>query len=192
MINVNQPVRILAICDPGTTQEQIRTALASQEEFQLVRFLNTLEKWSKEVHAAEPGMIIIAHQVGGQPTLDVIDDIAMQFPEVPVVAVLPDNDSLRYQQVNLAGARASVIEPFTQASLLSTLRRVRDLEARRGRYQETAPASVDQEARLPRTYAVFSPRGGVGTSTLAANLAAEMHEEKIGRASCRERVCYAV
>jgi len=37
--------------------------------------------------------------------------------------------------------------------------------------------SVDQEVRLPRTYAVFSPRGGVGTSTLAANLAAEMHEE---------------
>jgi pilus assembly protein CpaE len=181
MINANQPVRVLAICDPGATQDQIQTALANQAEFQLVKFLNSLDKLSKEVHAAEPGLIVIGHQVGGQPTIDVIDDVAMQFPEVPLVAVLPEGDPLRAQQATLAGARAFVTEPFTQASLLSTLRRVRDLEARRTKYQGVAPGKAEEGAQPLRTFAVYSPRGGTGVSTLAASLAAEMHEETAAR-----------
>jgi pilus assembly protein CpaE len=181
MMNPNQPVRVLAVCDPGTTQEQVRTALENQAEFQLVGVLNTLEKLSKEVHAAEPGLIVISHVVGGQPTLDVIDDVALQFPEVPLVAVLPEGDPLKAQQATLAGARAFITEPFTQASLLSTLRRVRDLEARRARSQGIVPTAVEEEARPLRVYTVFSPRGGVGVSTVATNLAIEMHEETAAR-----------
>lgn len=180
MMNPNQPMRILAICDPGITLEQIRDALSNQTEFQLVNILHSLEKLAKEIHAAEPQLIVITHQVSGQLTLDVIDDIVMQFPDVPLIAVLPDNDPLRAQQVTLAGARAFIVEPFTQANLLSTLRRVRDLEARRSKVQERQPTEAREETKPLRTFTLFSPRGGVGTSTLAVNLAVEMHAESRG------------
>jgi pilus assembly protein CpaE len=131
----------------------------------------------KEIRAAEPDLIIIAHQVAGQGTLDVIDDIVMQFPETPLVAIMPDTDPMYAQQVMLAGARAFIAEPFTQVNLLSTLRRVRDLEARRQKSQSREPVQVAQSVSPLRTFAVYSPRGGVGCSTLATNLAIEIRAE---------------
>jgi pilus assembly protein CpaE len=137
-----------------------------------------LEKLVKEIHAAEPDLIMVGHEIGGQGTLDVIDDIVMQFPEIPLVAILPDNDPTRAQQVMLAGARAFITEPFTQVNLLSTIRRVRDLEARRSKSQQVFdPVQVAESVRPLRTFAVFSPRGGVGCSTVATNLAIEIRAE---------------
>lgn len=170
-------VRVIYIGDPGPDQDQIAVALASQNDFQLVKNLGKLDQMVKEIRAAEPGVIVISYEVAGQGTLDVIDDIVLQFPEVPLVAILASNDPLNAQQVMLAGARAFITEPFTQVNLLSTLRRVRDLEARRSKsqVQETGPAA---QGTMPlRTFAVFSPRGGVGCSTLATNLAIELRAE---------------
>jgi pilus assembly protein CpaE len=176
-------VRVLYIGEPGPNQDQIAVAFTSQSDMQLVKTLANLEKMVKEIRAAEPDLIMIAPVVAGQGTLDVIDDIVMQFPEVPLVAILPDDDPTRAQQVMLAGARAFITEPFTQVNLLSTLRRVRDLEARRAKSQQVLdPVQVAEAARPLRTFAFFSPRGGVGCSTLATNLAIEL------RAECGESV----
>ena len=175
--DTNLQVRVLYIGDPGPNQEQITTALASQPDFQLTKSMSNLDKMIKQIHAVEPDMILISHQVASQGTLDVIDEIVMQFPELPLVAILPDHDPLRAQQVMLAGARAFITEPFTQVNLLSTLRRVRDLEARRVKSQDVTPQQVSEGVHRLRTFAVFSPRGGVGCSTLAANLAVELRAE---------------
>ena len=175
--DTDMQVRVLYLGDPGANQDQISVALAAQADFQLVKTLANLDKLVKEIRAAEPDLIIISPQVAGQGTLDVIDDIVLQFPEVPLVAILSDNDSLSAQQVMLAGARAFITEPFTQVNLLSTLRRVRDLEARRTKSQVQDAGPVAQTVRPLRTFAVFSPRGGVGCSTLAMNLAIEVRAE---------------
>jgi pilus assembly protein CpaE len=173
----NTQVRVLYIGDPGADQDQISVALASQSDFLLVKTLSNLDKLVKEIHAAEPGLIIIGHQVADQGTLDIIDDIVLQFPDVPLVAILPDDDPVRAQQIMLAGARAFITEPFTQVNFLSTIRRVRDLEARRARSQTVETVQVTESIRPMRTFAVYSPRGGVGCSTIAANLAIELRAE---------------
>ena len=175
--DADMQARLLYIGEPGANRDQIQVALASQSDFQLVKALNSLDQLNKEIRAAEPDLIIIAPTVAGQGTLDVIDDIVMQFPEIPLVAILEDNNQTRAQQVMLAGARAFISEPFTQVNLLSTLRRVRDLEARRSKSQTLEPLQAFEAARPLRTFAVFSPRGGVGCSTVAVNLAIELRAE---------------
>jgi pilus assembly protein CpaE len=176
--DTDNQVRVLFLGEPGADQEQIRAALETQADFQLVRTLSTLDNLVKEIHAAEPDLIMIAQEIGGQGTLDVIDDIVMQFPETPLVAILPDSDPTRAQQVMLAGARAFITEPFTQVNLLSTLRRVRDLEARRAKSQQVFdPVQMAETVRPLRSFAVFSPRGGVGCSTVAMNMAIELRAE---------------
>ena len=109
--------------------------------------------------------------------MDIIDDIVMQFPEIPMVAIMPYTDPMYAQQIMLAGARAFIAEPFTQVNLLSTLRRVRDLEARRSKSQALEPVQVADSVTPLRTFTIFSPRGGVGCSTLATNLAIEIRAE---------------
>ena len=168
----------MAIMDAGPVEQQIAAALNAQADFQLVDLATSLERAPLLIRAAQPAVILIDEQVGGQPTVDMIDDLALQFPEAALVAILPEGDSARTQRVILAGARAFIVHPFTQVNLLSTLRRVRDLEARRRRTRVDEPAPLADGALQPlRVLSVFGPRGGVGTSTLAANLAIALAEE---------------
>lgn len=175
MPTLSSTTRIVAITDAGPTRQQIIDTISAQQDFTLAALLRDLEHSGRELRAAEPEIILIDHQLGGHPTLDIIDDLAMQFPEAALVAILPDNDPLRAQQVTLAGARAFIVQPFTQVNLLSTLRRVRDLERRRAKPQvESQPKETG--AQPLRTLAVYSPRGGSGCSTVAANLAIALRE----------------
>lgn len=177
MADRNNQTRIVAIGDPGPMQQQIVTALNAQPEFELVDIISSTERLSREIHAAEPEIILMDQELGGQSTLDIIDEVALQFPEAAVVAILSQEDAHLAQQVTLAGARAFLIQPFTQINLLSTLRRVRDLESRRLKSRTVAAVSATDTSRPLRTITVFSPRGGSGCSTVATNLAIGLYEE---------------
>lgn len=170
------PIRVLVVCDSGPVQEQVTAALSNQPEFQLIDLLTVSDRMMREIRAAEPDLILVDHMVGGQSTLDLLDELASTFPETALVAILPGEDPLRAQQVMLAGARAFMVQPFTQVNLISTLRRVRDLESRRF-VNRQAPTVVEERQRPLRILTVFSPRGGVGVSSLAANLALGFQEE---------------
>lgn len=178
MPDTDNRVRVVAIAEPGPTQLQITAALNAQPDFHLMDLLPTLEKVSHEVRAAQPDMILIDHQVGGQSTLDVLDDLGNQFPDTPITAILPDSDPVHAQQVMLAGARAFLVQPFTQVNLLSTLRRVRDLEMRRRQAHQHQATKKGADSTGPlRVISVYSPRGGVGCSSVASNLAIALREE---------------
>jgi pilus assembly protein CpaE len=171
--------RVVAVAEPGSTAQQISTALNTQADFVLADLVSALDKAPQLIRAAQAEIILVDHTLGGQPTIDALDDLALQFPQAAVVAILPDGDAVRVQQVILAGARGFLVQPFTQVNLLSTLRRVRDLEARR-KYLPGSTAVAEgtaEDLKPPRMLAVFGPRGGVGTSTLAINLAIALKEE---------------
>jgi pilus assembly protein CpaE len=170
--------RVIVISDPGSTQQQIITALNSEDSFELIDVLVSTDSLSREIRPAKPDIVIVDHQLSGQSTIDIIDELALQFPEIAIVAVLPENDPVATQQVMLAGARAFIVQPFTQVNLLSTLRRVSELEARRVQSQIGPTADYGSELERPvRSFSVYNPRGGVGSSTIAANLAIALHEE---------------
>ncbi len=177
MAATTNPSRVIFIGDPGPVQQQITTAMGSQTEFQLVDVLTSPDRLIRELHAAEPNIILIDHLLGGQPTLDIIDDISLQYPGAAVVTILPANDPVIIQQVTLAGARAFLIQPFTQVNLLSTLRRVNELEARRGKILPSAEGSRIEDVKPLRNVAIFSPRGGAGCTTIALNLAISLYED---------------
>ncbi|OGO10745.1 MAG: hypothetical protein A2030_08230 [Chloroflexi bacterium RBG_19FT_COMBO_50_10] len=174
---VNKQTRVVALCDPGATQQQITEALSAQNEFILVDVLASKEMLARQLRASEPEIILVDSQLEGESTMDIVDDIALQFPSASVVAILPTNDPLIAQQVMLAGARAFLITPFSQINLVSTLRRVSELEGRRQQTQTYIPAQVLEATRPLRSVTVYSPRGGTGVTSIAANTAIALAEE---------------
>lgn len=177
MSAASAPIRIVAICDSGPTEQQITVALGSQDDFQLAGVLNSIERLTRDIATTDPGIVIIDHTIEDRPGLDIIDDIAQQFPNISIVAVVHENDPVEIQKVILAGARSFIIKPFSQLNLLSTLRRIQELESRRTRLQ---PSTSTKEARAThplQTVTVFSPRGGTGCTSTAINLAIAIHEE---------------
>ncbi len=170
-------IRVVALCDPGATLQQITEALNTQNEFTLVDVLSSKEMLARQIRAAEPDILLVDSQLESESTMDIIDDLALQFPSSAVVAILPNNDPLVAQQVMLAGARAFLIAPFSQINLVSTLRRVTELEGRRQQTQSYLPTQLPEATRLLRSVTFYSPRGGTGVTSLAANTAIALAEE---------------
>jgi pilus assembly protein CpaE len=177
MSPMNKQVRVVALCDPGATLQQITEALNAQNEFSLADIIASKDRLNRQIRAAEPDILLVDSNLGGEPTIDIIDDLALQFPNTAVVSILPTNDPLVAQQVMLAGARAFLIAPFSQINLVSTLRRVSELEGRRQQTQTYVPARVMESTRPLRSVTVYSPRGGTGVTSIAANLAIALAEE---------------
>ncbi len=170
-------IRVVALCDPGPTQQQISEALGSQTEFVLADIIASKEMLARQIRTAEPDILLVDSQLGGESTIDIIDDLAIQFPTSAVVAILPTNDPLVAQQVMLAGARAFLISPFSQINLVSTLRRVTELEGRRQQTQTYVSSQILESSRPLRSITVYSPRGGTGVTSIAANTAIALAEE---------------
>ena len=171
MASNNQPARIVFIGEPGATQQQITTALNNQSEFELANVLSARDRLAREIRAIEPRLILVDHILEGIPTVDLLDDLALQFPDLAIIAILPKEDAVLVQQVMLAGARAFLVQPFTQVNLVTTLKRVKELESRRQQLQVVATTKGSDTVAPLRSIAVFSPRGGTGVSTISANLA---------------------
>ena len=147
MADSSRITRVVSIGDPGDTQQQISAALTAQPDFQLADVLVSFERLARDIGAAAPDIILMDHQLGGEPTLDIVDDVAQQFPDTAIVAILKESDPVQIQQVMMAGARGFIIQPFTQISLLSTLRRVSELEGRREKIAAGSQFTAAEKAR---------------------------------------------
>jgi pilus assembly protein CpaE len=175
MSQLKNPAIVIAFIDPGQIQQQVRSALESNSEFELIAELDGAENAAQRVHAATPDIILVDQQIAGQTSLDLVDALSQRYADIPIVALLDDDEAKRAQQYLMAGIRSFMIKPFTQVSLLSTLRRVRELEGRRTAAQPVEQSGYIAEAGPPQIITVFSPRGGVGCSTIATNLAVALH-----------------
>jgi pilus assembly protein CpaE len=121
----------------------------------------------------------VAHNVvvldavpGSPPVADLCRDIRAvpELAEVPIL-VLTSNDDVE-ERIHLleAGADDVMIKPVDDRELDA---RVEALDLRHRRSKELRPSTVVSATRRPgrRLITVYSPKGGVGTTTVSVNLA---------------------
>lgn len=169
-------VRVLPITSNKLVKDSITAALETESNYFLLDDEAIDEDIMDGIYSLQPDYILLDYAFQGADALALIDGVTMQFPEIVVVVLLPQNQLSDSNNVILAGARAFLMQPFTQIELLSTLQRVKELVAR------TVIVQPEQTSAQPLissrgTFVVFSPRGGAGTSSVAINLALAMFEQ---------------
>ena len=96
-----------------------------------------------------------------------------------MMSVQGEQDYLRRSM--LAGAREFLVKPFSADELINAIRHVNELEkVRRARYAPLAPvgggARLGAASESGKIISFFSPKGGVGRTTIATNLAVALHQ----------------
>lgn len=96
-------------------------------------------------------------------------DLTSSLPDVPLLALVTPEHLADLQDARFAGAQDFVAFPINHQHFQATLERALQIQP--------APSTG---AKKGRTIAVASLKGGIGRSTLAANLAVALRQRKIG------------
>ncbi|HEY0738204.1 MAG TPA: response regulator [Herpetosiphonaceae bacterium] len=126
--------------------------------------------------AYRPDILLIDEGISVVPALDVARQIALAAPGTAAIIVSMRSDAELLQQALVAGARDVLVRPLMLDSLRTSILRAHELEQARTKQLMHFQAESMLTARSS-VIAVYSPRGGAGTSTIATNLAVALAHE---------------
>lgn len=174
--NPQDPIRVLAISSNELMLDLIKTALERDTRYFFIDQQKLDDELMEGIEKLQPNCILLDYLSSIANPLELIDSISLQFPEIIIVAILPEDKTIEANHVVLAGAHAFIVQPFNQKELLDTLGRVKELHQRS--HQTKNPDDAGEIPMATRgTFVVFSPKGGVGCSTVAINLAIALKED---------------
>lgn len=123
----------------------------------------------------EPDVILFDYEFSHHPFY-LIDKIASEYPSSVLVTILPESQVTKSDQVVLSGARAFVLFPYRSDNLILTIRRMEELAGRNRQVPSLPLPSSEVKPTVKNIFTVFSPKGGVGCTTVATNLAISLQK----------------
>jgi pilus assembly protein CpaE len=127
----------------------------------------SFEKGYEIIHKKRP-LVVIMEILSDKldESIERIKLLLERFPQISVFAVSTDKSADTILKVMRAGATEYLLKPVSDIDLVAALQKL-------GRLWITKPSP---EAQLGKIYTLFSPKGGVGNTTVAVNLAVNIFE----------------
>lgn len=119
------------------------------------------------VRRHHPALILLAAQLPETDSLHLAENIQRQVPQAVLVLIGRTPDAALLRRAMRAGAREYLVEPVDAGELAEVLERFQPL---------LAAASLAPERRSGSVIVVGSNKGGVGKTTISANLAVALRE----------------
>ncbi|MDA8238418.1 MAG: response regulator [Chloroflexi bacterium] len=171
---MSDQIRVLIVDDIAETRDHLSKLLGFEKDIEVVGAAASGAEALEMAAKLHPDVVLMDINM---PEMDGIATTELLTSRVPMAAVVMmsvqgEADYLRRSM--LAGAREFLVKPFSSDELTASLRQVHAREREKiGRI--SAPAADlrgGADAREPgRVVAVFSPKGGVGRTTIAVNVA---------------------
>jgi pilus assembly protein CpaE len=168
-------IKVLVVDDIVDTGSQISKLLAFEPDMDVVGFASSGQEALELTRNLQPDVVLLDINMPDLDGIETAERLTRQAPAAAIVMMSVNGEADYVRRAMLAGARAYLIKPFSSDELFSI---VRDVYVRRPVNPALVPmgpgsaAPVSSgEAGSHRVVAFFSPKGGVGTSTLAVNTA---------------------
>ncbi|MGH2592123.1 MAG: response regulator, partial [Anaerolineae bacterium] len=172
----SQLIHVLLVSGRDQVSDGLMSTLRSEAGVVLAGTLPSLERASGLIGQRKIDVILLDTSVPDAKQLDRLQAIAATPMSPALILMIDPNEMAFLQQALFAGARGFLLKPFTTAQLLESLRQTFDIVAQqRQALSAVATAKRDESADI---FAVYSPKGGVGRTSLATNLAVALHQER--------------
>jgi pilus assembly protein CpaE len=183
-------ITIILVDDIPETRENIKKLLAFEQDLKVIGTAGTGREGVALAEELRPDIIIMDINM---PDMDGIQATTLITEKVPTTAVIMmsvQNDPDYLRRAMLAGARNFLTKPIAMEELYNTIRTVharnKPIAAQYAAVREgaisqlrTPSASTGTGGRAGQIITVYSPQGGVGTTTVAISLASGLMREGV-------------
>ncbi len=127
-----------------------------------------------------PQVVLMDVNMPGMDGITATARITSTYPDTVVIVMSVQGETEYVRKAMIAGAKDYLVKPFGAEELVECIQRAWERETARREKVPTAYGAGKQDGKV---IAVFSPKGGVGKTTLAVNVAAVLAAER------RAKVC---
>src|SRR5687767_6701098 len=165
----------VAIVDPTeSTRESLRTLLLGVDFVWLEAECARYEYFFEVIQQSMPDLAIVALDHDKARALQMIGQLSVEHPKLPILTISHDHQALL--QSLQKGAKYFLTHPVGLEDLLAALRRA--LGESTGIDPAAGTSGAFNRSETPsKVTAVLGSRGGVGTTSIAVNLAATLSSE---------------
>jgi pilus assembly protein CpaE len=171
-------IRLLIVDDIAETRENLRKLLSFDTGIEVVGAASSGREGIELAKEFRPHIVLMDINMPDMDGIAATEAILREVPETQVVMLSVQGETDYLRRAMLAGARDFLTKPPSGDELMSTIRRV--YEMRKTRPVSAGPAPVQAGGvalrREGNVVAVFSPKGGVGCTAIAVNLAVALQQ----------------
>ena len=179
-----QKIRVLIVDDIPETRENLRKLLQFEGDIEVVGAATGGAESIEMAKELAPDIVLMDINMPDLDGIAAAEAILQASPRTQLVMMSVQGEADYLRRSMLAGAREFLTKPFTSDELVTAIRRVYRLQPRIEAPPVIQRAPPLEELSRPtkpekrgKAIALYSPKGGVGCSTIATNLAIALGEE---------------
>jgi len=180
-----EKIRILIVDDIADTRENLAKLIGFEPDMEVAATAGGGQEAVNLAKQHRPHVILMDINMPDMDGITATEIISNTVPESPIIMMSVQGEQDYLRRSMLAGAREFLVKPFSADELINSIRHVHELEkVRRARYAPVAPAAPAGGPAVGaptgrdngKIITFFSPKGGVGRTTIATNLAVALHQ----------------
>ena len=177
---MNDQIKVLIVDDILETRDHLSKLLSFEADIDVVGVAASGAEAIERAVALAPDVVLMDINMPDMDGIAATELLAIKCPTTAVVMMSVQGEADYLRRSMLAGAREFLVKPFSSDELNASIRQVwtreRDKMARMGITAAANAAAAQKGPAGPASeggvvVAVFSPKGGVGRTTVAVNLA---------------------
>jgi pilus assembly protein CpaE len=167
---VSGGIRVLIVDDIPETRDHLTKLLGFESDIEVIGAAASGAEAIEQATRLLPDVVLMDINMPDMDGIAATERLSAEVPSAAVVMMSVQGEADYLRRSMLAGAREFLVKPFSSDELTASIRQVHSREKEKaGRF--VAAAALREPALDGQVVAVFSPKGGVGRTTIAVNLA---------------------
>ncbi len=180
---MSEKIRVVIVDDISETREHLTKLLSFETDIEVVGTASSGEEAVEVTGKLAPDILLMDINMPGMDGIATTERVSATYPATSIIMMSVQGEADYLRRSMLAGAREFLVKPFSSDELTTSIRQVHAREKqKRSRMVMVMPGGpggpADGGRKDGKIVTLFAPKGGVGRTTLAVNLAVALAGEQ--------------